>query len=92
MFERLYRDLGADTPVRDFSDGRLRAYFDDFKSYKVVSERNAEKARAEGNDVERVEVARWTAQPRGSVAVEVATKGEAVRLADAPAPVHRTLW
>jgi integrase len=82
MFERLYRDLGADTPVRDFSDGRLRAYFDDFKSYNVVSQRNAEKARAEGEDVQRVEVARWTAQPKGSAAVEVATKAEAVRLAD----------
>lgn len=32
MFKRLYRDLGADTPVADFSDGRLRAYFDDFRS------------------------------------------------------------
>jgi integrase len=82
MFERLYRDLGADTPVQDFSDGRLRAYFDDFKSYKVVSQRNAEKARAESKDVQRVEVARWTAQPKGSVAVEVATKAEAVQLAD----------
>jgi integrase len=82
MFERLYRDLGADTPVDDFSDGRLRAYFDDFKSYKVVSESNAEKARAEGKDVERLEVGRWTAQPKSSVAIEVATKGEAVRLAD----------
>jgi hypothetical protein len=27
MFERLYRDHGADTPVSDFADGRLRAYF-----------------------------------------------------------------
>ncbi|HEY1451374.1 MAG TPA: hypothetical protein VGF47_10500, partial [Solirubrobacteraceae bacterium] len=82
MFERLYRDLGADTPVEDFCDGRLRAYFDDFKSYQVVSESNAKRARAEGKAVELVEVARWTAQPRSSVAVEVATKGEAVRLAD----------
>jgi integrase len=82
MFERLYRDLGADTPVRDFSDGRLRAYFDDFKSFKVIGKTTADKARAEGKDVRRVEVGRWTAQPKGSAAVEVATKDEAVRLAD----------
>ena len=31
LFERLYRDLGANTPVRDFADGRLRDYFEDFK-------------------------------------------------------------
>ena len=66
MFERLYRDHGADTPVRDFSDGRLRDYFDDFKSYKVVSEKTAKKARAEGKDVQRIEVERWSAQPRDS--------------------------
>lgn len=82
MFERLYRDLGADTPVRDFADGRLRAYFEDFKSYKVRGEKSAKKALAEGKDVRRVEVERWTAQPPGSAAVEVATKAEAVRLAD----------
>ncbi len=82
IFERLYRDLGADTPVRDFADGRLCAYFDDFKSYKVIGEKTAEKARAEGKDVRRIEVERWTAQPSGSAAVEVATKAEAVRLAD----------
>ncbi|MGH2865410.1 MAG: tyrosine-type recombinase/integrase [Solirubrobacteraceae bacterium] len=82
MFERLYRDLGADTPLRDFADGRLRAYFDDFKSYKVVSAKTAEKARAEGKDVQLIEVERWTAQPKDSAPVDVATKGEAVRLAD----------
>jgi hypothetical protein len=58
MFERLYRDLGADTPVRDFADGRLRDYFDDFKSYKVRGEKSAKKALAEGKDVRRVEVER----------------------------------
>jgi integrase len=82
MFERLYRDHGADTPVRDFSDGRLQAYFDDFKSNKVISEKTAMKARAEGKDVQRIEVERWSTQPRDSAPVEVATKGEAVQLAD----------
>jgi hypothetical protein len=40
------------------------------------------KARAEGKDVQRIEVERWSAQPRDSAPVEVATKGEAVQLAD----------
>jgi integrase len=82
MFERLYRDLGADTPVRDFADGRLRDYFNDFKSYNVISEETAKKRRAEGKNVQRVKVERWTAQRQGSTPVEVATKAEAVQLAD----------
>ena len=82
MFERLYRDLGAETPLQDFMDGRLRGYFDDFPSYKVISEKTATRARAEGKDVELIEVERWTAQPRDSAPVEAATKDEAVRVAD----------
>jgi integrase len=82
MFERLYRDHGADTPVRDFADGRLRDYFADFKSNKIVSEKTAMKARAEGKEVQLIDVERWSAQPRDSLPVEVATKGEAVELAD----------
>jgi hypothetical protein len=82
MFERLYRDHGADTNVRDFADGRLRAYFADFKSYRVLGEKAARKAKTDAKDVRRVEITRWTAQPPGSAAVEVRTKDEAVRLAD----------
>ncbi|HTW41973.1 MAG TPA: site-specific integrase [Solirubrobacteraceae bacterium] len=82
MFERLYRDLGAQTPLQDFLDGRLRSYFDDFPSYKVISEKTAMRTRAEGKNVELVEVERWTAQPHDSLPVEVATKDEAVRIAD----------
>lgn len=82
MFERLYRDLGAETPLQDFMDGRLRAYFDDFPSYKVISETTATKAQAGGKNVELVDVERWTAQPRDSLPIEVATKDEAVRIAD----------
>lgn len=82
LFERLYRDLGADTPVRDFADGRLREYFDDFKSYKVVNNQTALRARKEGKTVKYLVVERWTAQPASSLPVEVTTKAEAVRLAD----------
>src|ERR1700677_42736 len=81
MFERLYRDHGAETPVSDFADGRLRAYFADFRAYKVVGEKKAREAKAEGKEVRRVEVTRWTAQPPGSAAVEVKTQDEAVRIA-----------
>jgi hypothetical protein len=82
IFERLYRDLGADTSVRDFADGRLRAYFDDFKSYKVIGEKTAKRAHTEGKDVRQIEVERWSAQSPGSQAVEVATKAEAALVAD----------
>ncbi len=82
MFERLYRDLGAETPLQVFVDGRLRGYFDDFQSYKVISRKRATRARAEGQDVEQIEVERWTAQPRDSMPVQIATKDEAVRVAD----------
>lgn len=65
-----------------FADGRLRVYFADFKSYKVLGQEAAKKALAEGKDVRQVEVERYTAQPPGSQAVEVATKAQALRLAD----------
>lgn len=82
MFERLYRDLGADTPVRALADGRLRAYFVEFKAYRVLSEKKAREALSEGKNVQQITIERWTAQPPESQAVEVATKDEAVRLAD----------
>ncbi|MGH2904414.1 MAG: site-specific integrase [Solirubrobacteraceae bacterium] len=82
MFERMFRDLGAETPVRAFADGRLRAYFADFKSYRVLSEAKAREALAEGKSVQQLTIERWTSQPPDSQAVEVATKEEAVRLAD----------
>ncbi len=82
MFERLYRDLGADTPLSAFEDGRLQDYFRDFKSYRVISAKTAERARAEGKNVQQLQVERWAARPQGSVPIEVATKQEAVQRAD----------
>jgi integrase len=82
MFERMFRDLGAETPVRSLADGRLRAYFADFMSYRVLSEAKARDALAEGKNVQQLTIERWTAQPADSQAIEVATKDEAVRLAD----------
>ena len=82
MFERLYRDLGADTRLTEFGDGRLQAYFQDFKSYRVVNAKTAERARTEGKSVEHCQVERWVARPPDSSPIEVATKQEAVQLAD----------
>jgi integrase len=82
MFERLYRDLGADTRLTEFEDGRLQAYFQDFKSYRVISAKTAEKVRAEGKNVQHRQVERWAARPLDSIPIEVATKHEAVQLAD----------
>jgi integrase len=81
MFERLYRDLGAETPIRELADGRLTSYFADFMAERLLGEQTAAKALSEGCDVVEVQVERWTAQPPGSQAVEVATRREAVRVA-----------
>jgi integrase len=81
LFERLYRDLGAETPIREMADGRLTSYFADFKAERLLGEQAAAKALSEGKDVAQVQVERWTAQPPGSQAIEVATRREAVRIA-----------
>lgn len=81
MFERLYRDLGADTPVTAFTAARLRGYFAGFRAERVVGERTAARLTEEGQDVRQVSVERWTARPPGAGTVEVASKAEAERLA-----------
>jgi hypothetical protein len=48
------------------------------KSYRVLGEKAARKAKAEGKDVRRVEITRWTGQPPGSAAVD-ADSGERPR-------------
>jgi integrase len=81
LFERLYRDLGVDTTVRELADGRLGLYFAKFKANRLLGEQAAREALDEGLDVVEVESVRWTAQPPGSQAFEVSTMREAVRLA-----------
>lgn len=81
MFERLYRDLGADTPVGTLEQARLREYFAGFRAERVLGEQRALRMRRDGHDVKRVRIERWTARPPGSTPVEVATKAEAERLA-----------
>jgi integrase len=81
MFERLCRDLGADTPVRDLADGRLEPYFAGLKAECALGAESAEKALIAGKDVVEVQIESWTARPPGNEAIEVPTKAEAVRLA-----------
>jgi integrase len=81
LFERLYRDLGADTPVSELADGRLQRYFATFEAQRVIGPARAGRARESGEMVREVVVERWTAQPPGAQPVEVATKSEAERLA-----------
>ena len=81
MFERLYRDLGADTPIAELDTAALRTYFASFKAERLLGEQAAQRALAQGKEVTLVYVQRWTVQPHGSQAMEVATMREAVRLA-----------
>lgn len=81
MFERLYRDLGADANVAELEPGKLQRYFATFEAQRVVGPQRAAQAREAGETVRKVVVERWTAQPPGSQRVEVATQAEAERLA-----------
>lgn len=81
LFERLYRDLGADTLVADLERGRLQRYFATFEAQRLIGPARAERAREAGEMVREVVVERWTAQPPGAQAVEVSTKAEAESLA-----------
>ena len=62
-------------PVRDFADGRLRNYFEDLKSYKVVSEetalrglvptgRTSRSSRSSAGPLSRRPASRWRWPPR----------------------------
>jgi integrase len=78
LFERLYRDLGADTPVRDLQPRALAAYFAAFEAQRVVGAAKAEELRKAGETVREVTVERWTAREPASVPIEVSTKQAAV--------------
>lgn len=82
LFTRFYRDLGEETPISEFSASMLRDYFTDYEAFHLAGAPRAAREKAEGADVRLMEIRRWTAQPPGSVTLEVSTKEEAVRLAD----------
>jgi integrase len=81
LFERMYRDLGADTPVSALNADGLRRYFATFQAQRVIGRDRAERAREAGKTVRDVIVERWTAQPSGVQPVQVETKAEAEALA-----------
>jgi integrase len=81
IFERLYRDLDGDKLASDFDGPTLERYFKAFTALRAVGPARAEVERAAGAKLERISVLRWTAQPADSVAVEVSTMEEAVRVA-----------
>ncbi len=83
MFERLYRDHGAETPIIELTATRLESYFADFKAERVLPKAKAEKALAEGKDVRELDIERWVARPPGTEPIVVSTRGEAVRQAKA---------
>jgi integrase len=81
MFERLYRDLGEETPVTRLHRDQLRDYFAGFESQRPVSRARAKREKANGAQVRSLTIQRWIAQPADSVAVEVSTKTDAMRVA-----------
>jgi len=78
LFERLYRDLGANTPVDELEPRSLSAYFAAFEAQRVVGDAKAKQLRKTGETVREVTVERWTAREPGSLPIEVSTKQEAV--------------
>jgi integrase len=81
MFERLCRDLGGETPVRDFGDGRLEPYFAGLQAECALGAEAAAKALSAGEHVVELQIEGWIARPSGSQPVEVSTKADALRLA-----------
>jgi integrase len=81
MAARVYRDLGADTPVTELDEARLSSYIADFDAERAVGERTARQAKSEGRSVRRVTNLQLYASPPGQEPVEVATIAEARQLA-----------
>lgn len=81
LWERVFRDVGEDAPMVDLLEFDWAGYFDDFKAQRIVGKPKAGELRKDGADVREVTISRWTAQPAESIAIQVATKGEAVQLA-----------
>ncbi|UGS37201.1 tyrosine-type recombinase/integrase [Capillimicrobium parvum] len=82
LFERLFRDLGADTRVDRLDPVELKQYLAGCEAQRVVGVDRAKELREQGETIRKTRIERWTAAPAGSQPIEVATKAEAVRLAD----------
>lgn len=81
LWERVFRDIGEDTPMADLIGFDWTAYFEDFQAQRIVGRAKATELGKAGADVREVTISRWTAQPADSLPIEVASRSEAVRLA-----------
>jgi integrase len=82
MAERLFRELGGDSPVSSISGATVVELFDDLRAERVIGAERAECERAAGRDVRQISTTALYAWPPDTRPVEVATKQEAVRVAE----------
>ena len=82
MAERVFRELGAESPVSAIGAATVFELFDDLRAERVVGAARAERERAAGKDVRQITTTALYAWPPGTRPVEVATKQEAVRVAE----------
>ena len=84
VYERLYRDFGEDRSLQEINDAEfLRAYFAGFRAQTAIGRKRAQELRAAGITVEEVTVVRWTVQPPDGAPVDVTTREEAEKVAEA---------
>jgi hypothetical protein len=79
MAERVFRELGAETPVSAIGASTVVELFDDLRAERVVGAARAERERAAGKEVGQISTEALYAWPPGTRPVEAATKQEAIR-------------
>ena len=82
MAERVFRELGAESPVSDIAAATVIELFDDLRAERVIGAARAEHAQAAGKDIRQISTTALHAWLPGTRLVEVATKQEAIRIAE----------
>jgi integrase len=82
MAERLFRELGGESPVAAIGAAIVIELFDDLRAERVIGAARAEHEQVAGKDVRQISTTALYAWPPGTRPVEVATKQEAVRVAE----------
>jgi hypothetical protein len=82
MAERLFRELGGESPVAAIGAATVIELFDDLRAERVIGAARAEHEQVAGKDVRQISTTALYAWPPGTRPVEVATKQEAVRVAE----------
>jgi integrase len=82
MAERMFRELGAESPMAAIGTAAVIELFDDLRAERVVGAARAERERAAGKHVRQISTEALYAWPPGTRPVEVATKHDAVRVAE----------